>query len=240
MPRETKIILTLYGHAAEDESKPPESCPPVMLGWISLFLFDCDWDISATATCHLLQGDKILGLWRTETVVVEGPALSCLNNPACPLLWIVMPEYDNEVIFPAVLHSSAYATKKDFDNLDEGIQQKLQDILERDVLQCLDSYEKELVWEKRHHLHSFPGALPRILESAHGWDWASLSDLYAILDNWPQLSPVEAMQLLLNKYVCFPNVGFTMTINRFEPCYSSVARKRDEKWNYQRSGRLLH
>ncbi|XP_055335345.1 phosphatidylinositol 4-phosphate 3-kinase C2 domain-containing subunit alpha-like [Paramacrobiotus metropolitanus] len=200
LPRETKVILSLYGSAVQDEQKPSEVSAPVMLGWISFFLFDCDWDLSATATCHLHQGDKIIGLWRTDQIITDGPALCCLNDPNSPLLWIELPEYDDEIIFPAVLHSSSYATKRDFDTLDDHVQQKLQDILERDMLQPLDHCEKELIWERRNFLHSFPGALPRILQAAHAWDWASLSDIYAILDNWPQLNPVEAMQLLLNTF----------------------------------------
>ncbi|OQV22471.1 Phosphatidylinositol 4-phosphate 3-kinase C2 domain-containing subunit alpha [Hypsibius exemplaris] len=202
LPREAKVILSLYGvTGGETEAKFPEPNVPVLLGWNSFFVFDCDWDISATATCHLIQGDKIVGLWRSEPVVVDGPALSCLSDdPTAPLLWLVMPEYDEEVIFPAVLHSSAYAAKKDFESLDESTQQRLQEILDRDVLQILSTVEKEIVWEKRHYLHSCQGALTRILESAHGWDWASLADIYAILDYWEQLSPVQAMQLLLNQF----------------------------------------
>lgn len=114
-------------------------------------------------------GDKIVGLSRSEQVVMEGPALACLNeDTTVPLLWLTLPEYDEEVIFPAVLHSSAYAAKKDFESLDEPTQQKLQAILEKDVLQVLTPVEREMIWEKRHYLHSCQGALPRILESAHG------------------------------------------------------------------------
>ena len=190
---------------------------------------------SADGFLWIFSGDKIVGLWRSEQVVVEGPALACLNDDtSVPLLWLVLPEYDEEVIFPAVLHSSAYAAKKDFEALDESTQQRLQEILSRDVLQVLTTVEKEVIWEKRHYLHSCDGALPRILESAHGqfknltpllllnflisalknelkclknhcvligWDWASLADIYAILDYWEQLTPVQAMQLLLNQYV---------------------------------------
>ena len=176
LPRETKVVLSLYGVAgvssADIELKSTEtSSVPVLLGWNSFFLFDCDWDISASATCHLVQGDEIIGLWRTEPVFVEGPALSGVADVAAPLLWIVLPQYDDEIIFPAVLHSSSYAIKKDFENLDEHTQEKIQDILSRDVLQQISTVEKELIWEKRHYLHSCSNALPRIFESAFGWDW---------------------------------------------------------------------
>lgn len=57
--------------------------------------------------------------------------------------------------------------------------------------------EKETLWEKRHYLTQIPDALPLVLASAVGWDWASLTNIYQLLDDWMPLSSVQAIELLL-------------------------------------------
>ena len=68
----------------------------------------------------------------------------------------------------------------------------------------LSTEEMETVWQYRHYLYSKPTALPRILQAkgAHGWDWASLADLRALLAMWPPLHPTQAFELLLPQWVC--------------------------------------
>ena len=61
----------------------------------------------------------------------------------------------------------------------------------------------QLLWEKRHYLTEEPAALTKVLQVAQSWDWASLSDLYGLLQRWKALKPLEALQLLLP---CFPDI----------------------------------
>lgn len=48
-----------------------------------------------------------------------------------------------------------------------------------------------------------PHALPKILLSAHSWEWANLAEIYSMVKQWSQLSAIDAMQLLLPN---FPDV----------------------------------
>lgn len=65
----------------------------------------------------------------------------------------------------------------------------------------LSDDEKEALWEKRYYLSHLPAALPLVLASAVGWDWASLNNIYQLIDDWMPLTPVLAIELLLPQYV---------------------------------------
>ena len=58
-----------------------------------------------------------------------------------------------------------------------------------------------MVWEKRHYLSEKPEALSRVLQAAHSWDWASLSELYTIVKDWSPITPLQALELLLPRYL---------------------------------------
>jgi phosphatidylinositol-4-phosphate 3-kinase len=66
----------------------------------------------------------------------------------------------------------------------------------------------QLLWEKRHYLTEQPRALAKILLVAQSWDWASLADLYWLLEHWSPLSPLEALQLFLP---CFPDIQIRLS-----------------------------
>lgn len=61
--------------------------------------------------------------------------------------------------------------------------------------------EKEIFWEKRHYLLQFPNAFPKVLLTAQLWDWASVAQLYALLEKWTPQDPMDALQLLLPWYI---------------------------------------
>uniref|UniRef100_A0A8C0FPH1 Phosphatidylinositol 4-phosphate 3-kinase C2 domain-containing subunit alpha n=1 Tax=Bubo bubo TaxID=30461 RepID=A0A8C0FPH1_BUBBB len=64
----------------------------------------------------------------------------------------------------------------------------------------LSKEDKEFLWEKRHYCHSHTSSLPKILVSAPHWDWASLPEIYSLLQQWPPLSPLAALELLDSKF----------------------------------------
>uniref|UniRef100_A0A8B9T1B0 Phosphatidylinositol 4-phosphate 3-kinase C2 domain-containing subunit alpha n=1 Tax=Anas platyrhynchos TaxID=8839 RepID=A0A8B9T1B0_ANAPL len=70
--------------------------------------------------------------------------------------------------------------------------------MERIVL--LSKEDKEFLWEKRHYCHTHTNSLPKILASAPHWDWASLPEIYSLLQQWPPLSPLAALELLDSKF----------------------------------------
>lgn len=65
----------------------------------------------------------------------------------------------------------------------------------------LTADERELLWHRRHYLLENPAFLPKVLKSAHGWDWACLADIYILLQQWQTPSPTDALELLMPQYV---------------------------------------
>ena len=55
----------------------------------------------------------------------------------------------------------------------------------------------EILWLYRHYLSDYSALLPWILQAAHGWDWACLSEIYCLLKEWSSLQPMQALELLL-------------------------------------------
>lgn len=141
------------------------------------------------------------------------------------LLSVELPERDAR--FPAVdaaASASASQPRRELASLDDRTQQTLLDAVRGGSFAVMDLYRREvrclslvwspfqslivffrslffrrsqLLWEKRHYLTEESGALARILLAAQSWDWASLADLYWLLEHWTPLSPLEALQLLL-------------------------------------------
>jgi hypothetical protein len=61
----------------------------------------------------------------------------------------------------------------------------------------LDKDDKQLLWSKRAYLTKNPYALALVLISAFSWDAISVANNYALLDVWAELSPEDALELLL-------------------------------------------
>uniref|UniRef100_A0A452HTS1 Uncharacterized protein n=1 Tax=Gopherus agassizii TaxID=38772 RepID=A0A452HTS1_9SAUR len=79
-----------------------------------------------------------------------------------------------------------------------GTAHKRGNLMEKIVL--LSKEDKEFLWEKRHYCHGHTHSLPKILASAPHWDWTSLPEIYSLLQQWPPLPPLTAMELLDSKF----------------------------------------
>uniref|UniRef100_A0A8C6JWS9 Phosphatidylinositol 4-phosphate 3-kinase C2 domain-containing subunit alpha n=1 Tax=Melopsittacus undulatus TaxID=13146 RepID=A0A8C6JWS9_MELUD len=86
------------------------------------------------------------------------------------------------------------------ETLEKPLRQRLLAILSKDNTIGLSKEDKEFLWEKRHYCHSHTNSLPKILVSAPHWDWASLPEIYSLLQQWPPLSPLAALELLDSKF----------------------------------------
>uniref|UniRef100_F1KQX4 Phosphatidylinositol-4-phosphate 3-kinase C2 domain-containing subunit alpha n=2 Tax=Ascaris TaxID=6251 RepID=F1KQX4_ASCSU len=209
LPRETRILVLVYGldrcgnsqsQAGSSTSTPSSSTEAAesvetALAYASFPLFDHEGVFR--------QGSLFLPLTPLEDSVVQpwGPR-PLFENRCEPTLLITLPEFHYEILFPYVGFGEG-STTREFETLDEGTQQYLLDIVEGGVTHSLSQDEKEVLWEKRHYLTRIPTALPLVLASAVGWDWASLNNIYQLLDDWMPLSPVQAIELLLPN---FPDV----------------------------------
>ncbi|XP_053661051.1 phosphatidylinositol 4-phosphate 3-kinase C2 domain-containing subunit beta [Anopheles marshallii] len=215
LPREARLVLVLYGCTREpveggnDGGSATGAGPPpgvndsagsegrmtkVELGWGSLQFFDFER--------KMVQGSYLVPMWPPTTDKFFGPAPSKGTYPiggSYPILGIEIPSYGGAVVFPEPIRNLPPVVQLDFGSLDRNLQQELIDTAEQGY--SPDKLEKrEVLWEKRHYLHRFPHALPKILHAAHSWDYACLADLHALIKSWTVLSPVQALELLLPRY----------------------------------------
>ncbi|XP_076347467.1 phosphatidylinositol-4-phosphate 3-kinase catalytic subunit Pi3K68D isoform X1 [Tachypleus tridentatus] len=195
LPREAKLYFTLIGvPAVPAESKQTEAAhkEKIMIGWCGMNLFNFKGE--------LCQGNYLLGLWSNEIKKEMGPAV-CNPSSNCPVLQIGLTEFEGTVVFPDVIQGDISVTyKKDIEQLDFLTRKQLLEIVQKDHLTGISQEEKELLWANRHCMYGIPEALPKILQSAHGWDWACLSDIYFLLQEWCPLPPIDALVLLLRHF----------------------------------------
>ncbi|GIY61531.1 phosphatidylinositol 4-phosphate 3-kinase C2 domain-containing subunit alpha [Caerostris darwini] len=203
LPKESILYFTLWGNNQyQNDAKQSNNNAhnKLCIGWCGIRLFSYEGTLA--------QGSFLLGFWPPEILKNSGPLLSNPDNN-CPLIHVRLPDFGCIVKFPPVIDNKfASSQKRDFHNLDLHLQTVIKEIVEKDTLKTLLSDEKEILWEKKYYLHQFPNALPKVILSAHGWDWACLSDIYSLLKAWTPLSPVESLHLLMP---CFPNLEVRKT-----------------------------
>ena len=204
LPRESRLVFVLYGCTKEpvdgqttDNSQNTSNSQEnrvtkVELGWSSIQFFDFER--------KMIQGTYFLSLWPPASDKYFCPSPPRGTHPLgdfCPVLSIEIPTYGGKLTFPETISNVPVAKQMDFECLDRNLQEELRDTIE----QGFNKIDKrEVLWEKRYYLHSFPKALPKILNAAHSWDFACLADLHALMKSWSPLKPLEAIELLLPRF----------------------------------------
>uniref|UniRef100_A0A8K9X613 Phosphatidylinositol-4-phosphate 3-kinase catalytic subunit type 2 beta n=1 Tax=Oncorhynchus mykiss TaxID=8022 RepID=A0A8K9X613_ONCMY len=193
LPRETQLTVTLYasalpppGGAEEKGSKQRRSIDS--LGWVTMPLFN----FRHILTC----GRKLLGLWpATPGSNTRSKSIPSMHyfTPSSPLY--LLPS----IPLPLSTSPSLSLTLK----LSMHVRRCLCfSSLSPIYLPRLTPEDKRLLWEKRSFCQSESGALPLVLASAPRWEWACLSDIYALLRQWACLNHHDALGLL---HATFPD-----------------------------------
>lgn len=205
LPRESRLVFVVYGcvkepvdggQSSNDSSQGNENrVTKIELCWSSIQFFDFER--------KMIQGTYLLSLWPPSADKYFCPSPSRGTHPLgdyCPILSIEIPSYGcGQLVFPEIELNGAELPMMDFESLDNNLQEELLDTIDQGFTNTkLD--KREVLWEKRHYLHSFPKALPKVLNAAHTWDYASLSNLHTLLQSWTPLEPLEAIELLLPRY----------------------------------------
>nr|CAA63485.1 phosphoinositide 3-kinase [Drosophila melanogaster] len=199
LPREARLTFVLYGKQAASEGEPnadqngERRQVTTELGWCSIQLFD----FKRVMIC----GPYLLSLWppMTDKMLGPAPARGCHPQPDfCPVLSIEVPPYGGRIEFPEHQEVPKPAPHYDFASLDANLQEELLDTAELGYTGATE--RREVFWEKRLYLQSYPNALPKVLHAAHSWDYANLIDLHALLHSWAPLSPLQSLELLLPRY----------------------------------------
>uniref|UniRef100_A0A4W5PQD0 Phosphatidylinositol-4-phosphate 3-kinase catalytic subunit type 2 beta n=1 Tax=Hucho hucho TaxID=62062 RepID=A0A4W5PQD0_9TELE len=198
LPRETQLTVTLYasalpppGGAEEKGSKQRRSIDS--LGWVTMPLFN----FRHILTC----GRKLLGLWPSTPGSNARSSSPNFSQPDSVILQVDFPTSSFEVRF-STPPPAEFSPQYDFSRLDQHSQRQLQDVLHKKSLFWLTPEDKRLLWEKRSFCQSESGALPLVLASAPRWEWACLSDIYALLRQWACLNHHDALGLL---HATFPD-----------------------------------
>ncbi|XP_015278738.1 PREDICTED: phosphatidylinositol 4-phosphate 3-kinase C2 domain-containing subunit alpha [Gekko japonicus] len=190
LPLESILCITLFGILNQNSGSSPDTNKqrkgPEMLGQVSLPLFD----FKRTLTC----GTKLLHLWTTSTNVVPGITLKKGSLMEKIVLQVDFPSLPFDVIYktPQAADSSICS----IDTLEEGSRQRLLSILSKEGTLGLSRKDKAFLWEKRHYCHIEANSLPKLLASSPNWDWTNLPEIYSLLQQWPPLPPLTALELL--------------------------------------------
>ncbi len=117
----------------------------------------------------------------------------------CPVLSAEMPDLGGKVAFPShiPIQESFKNKNYDLDDLDFFSRQQLRDICDQDLITFteLSAGEREILWEKRFYLRQVAGALPKVLLSAHSWEYSSLPGLYGLLHGWRRPEAMDILQV---------------------------------------------
>ncbi|XP_032300632.1 phosphatidylinositol 4-phosphate 3-kinase C2 domain-containing subunit alpha isoform X2 [Coturnix japonica] len=195
LPLESILCLTLFGILNQSSGNSPDSNKqrkgPEMLGQVSLPLFD----FRRLLSC----GTKLLQLWTSSHPSHTSGTASKKENMGRIVLQVDFPShaFDIEYKIPQAAKTTVHHS---IDALEKPLRERLLAILSRDNTIGLSKEDKEFLWERRHYCHSHTNSLPKILASAPHWDWASLPEIYSLLQQWPPLSPLAALELLDSKF----------------------------------------
>ncbi|RWS31604.1 phosphatidylinositol 4-phosphate 3-kinase C2 domain-containing subunit alpha-like protein [Leptotrombidium deliense] len=202
LPRESYLSFTVYGVESEqiDSSNSSNATPGdrdvhVALAFTVLKLFDYDE--------YLIQGRALLGLWTGDVVTKYDKSaitISCFERN-CPLLILDIPSCGERARFPSADNlMKATVNKRELRLLDHATQSDIYQALNRTPIGDMVADDKKLLWDRRNYLFDVSSALPKVLKSCPNWDVTSLPDIYSMVNNWTQLSAVDAMQLLLPSF----------------------------------------
>ncbi|GAB0189951.1 phosphatidylinositol 4-phosphate 3-kinase C2 domain-containing subunit alpha [Grus japonensis] len=195
LPLESILCLTLFGILNQSSGSSPDSNKqrkgPEILGQVSIPLFD----FKRLLTC----GTKLLQLWTSSHPHHASGMASKKGNMERIVLQIDFPShaFDIEYKIPQAAKTTVHHS---IETLQKPLRERLLAILSKDNTIGLSKEDKEFLWEKRHYCHSHTSSLPKILVSAPHWDWANLPEIYSLLQQWPPLSPLAALELLDSKF----------------------------------------
>ncbi|KAB1272737.1 Phosphatidylinositol 4-phosphate 3-kinase C2 domain-containing subunit alpha, partial [Camelus dromedarius] len=139
-----------------------------------------------------------------------GPLVFNLEDPT----YVDFPSPAFDIVYTTPQVDRSIIQQHNFEILENDVKGKLLDILHRDsslgyaplILLCrgiftiLSKEEKAFLWEKRYYCLKHPNCLPKVLASAPNWKWVNLAKTYSLLQQWPPLHPLTALELLDSKF----------------------------------------
>uniref|UniRef100_A0A8D0CEN7 Phosphatidylinositol 4-phosphate 3-kinase C2 domain-containing subunit alpha n=1 Tax=Salvator merianae TaxID=96440 RepID=A0A8D0CEN7_SALMN len=191
LPLESILCLTLFGILNQNGGSSPDSNKqrkgPETLGQVSLPLFDF--------RRMLTFGTKLLHLWTPSTNLVPGVAHKKGNLMEKLVLQVDFPSLPFDIIYK-IPPAADSTTHHSVETLEKDTRERLLSIISKEGSFGLSRKDKAFLWEKRHYCHIVPKSLPKVLASAPNWDLTNLPEIYLLLQEWPPLPPLTALELL--------------------------------------------
>ncbi|KAM5140652.1 phosphatidylinositol 4,5-bisphosphate 3-kinase catalytic subunit delta isoform [Mantella aurantiaca] len=198
LPRMTRLSLALY---AVDKSKKAKSTKKKSkkdypIAWVNTMLFDYK-DM-------LKCGEYSLCMWSSfpdEKAELLNPMGTVQCNPntesAATLLINFINMSDYPVYYPSIEKILDLGRLGEISNAIHDERQQLQEIVERKGQAELYEHEKELVWKLRHEIKErHPEALPKLLLTTKWNKHEDVAQMVYLLQMWPELPVLTALELL--------------------------------------------
>lgn len=198
LPRMTRLSLALY---AVDKSKKAKSTKKKSkkdypIAWVNTMLFDYK-DM-------LKCGEYSLCMWSSfpdEKAELLNPMGTVQCNPntesAATLLISFINMSDYPVYYPSTDKILELGRLGEIANATQDERQQLQEIVERKGQAELYEHEKELVWKLRHEIKDrHPEALPKLLLTTKWNKHEDVAQMVYLLQMWPELPVLTALELL--------------------------------------------
>lgn len=197
LPRMTRLSLALY---AIDKKKPKstkkKSKKDYPIAWVNTMLFDYK-DM-------LKFGEYSLCMWSSfpdEKAELLNPMGTIQCNPntesAATLVISFFSMSDYPVYYPSIDKILELGRLGEISNPTQNERQQLQEIVERKGQAELYEDEKELVWKLRHEIRDrHPEALPKLLLTTKWNKHEDVAQMVYLLQKWPELPVLTALELL--------------------------------------------
>ncbi|XP_025934771.1 phosphatidylinositol 4-phosphate 3-kinase C2 domain-containing subunit alpha isoform X5 [Apteryx rowi] len=188
---EKYYLICSLTHNGRDLFKPVQS---KKVGTYKSFFYLIKWD-ELFLTC----GTKLLQLWTSSHPSHASGMASKRGNMERIVLQVDFPSLAFDIVYQ-IPQCAKTTVCHSIETLEKTLRERLLTILSKDNTIGLSKEDKEFLWEKRHYCHSHTSSLPKLLASAPHWDWASLPEIYSLLQQWSPLSPLAALELLDSKF----------------------------------------
>ncbi|CAF0926564.1 unnamed protein product [Adineta steineri] len=227
LQREALILFEIYASFFDetDSSLSPlvylfDGLPMRLIGWCSQTIFDHEH--------RLINGERYLGIIDATTTNRTGfYSLRNVSDRDCPILTI---SFDNQAFCSPNIQPRNDIQAKSFTEINQDKQASLCRLLDRPSLLLVDHSaiiinessvenrkqqsstnildedrefsddECHFLWSHRHFMIHKPYALPKLLKSRSVWDYPSLIDIYALLNEINHhriVDEIESFELLL-------------------------------------------
>ncbi|XP_062861386.1 phosphatidylinositol 4-phosphate 3-kinase C2 domain-containing subunit alpha [Trichomycterus rosablanca] len=194
LPLETILSLSLYGILNQNASNSPDSNKqqksPDLLGKVTMTLFDFRRVFA--------QGTKLLSLW-TSQFSLSGSGGKRKNSAERLILQIDFPSTSLDVMYVDLKEISC-PDPQSLEMPDPDTRRRIEKLCTGASVFGLSRADRQLLWDWRHYCRGHGHSLPKVLVSVPSWAWGSMAEIKSLLQQWPPLTPVSALELLDLKF----------------------------------------